>query len=163
VRKAKSLDEFFSACEVSPCTIFGAAKLGEKLNVILKKKDVTIDCFIDNYKTGQTKATGTKIISATQMAEYYQCKNIVIIAVVDSQKAQAVLFQLLEMGYKKEQIYSVSEVNDIMAGMNFSFRDWGDAYDWEYGRERVRKIAEWIDEQDLSVVDYGAGDMFLRT
>ena len=93
--------------------IFGAGELGHKVYDILKDGGMRVSRFCDNLLCGRTdEATGLEI-AALKDLEPNRENIFVLIAVFDDKIYEVVYRQLLDFGYKKEQLINAKNMADV--------------------------------------------------
>lgn len=136
-----------------PLVLYGAGDLGIKIAEYCLKQEINVNCFVDKYKKGELN--GIPILLPNLMLKKYRDANIVITSNIYFNEIKQ---NLLSLGFNKNQIISYKKF--VKADIT-----WGDLEEdakWDRMEARVSALAEWIDENDKSVVDYGAGEMYLK-
>ena len=136
-----------------PLVLYGAGDLGIKIAEYCLKQEINVNCFVDQHKKGELN--GIPILLPNLMLKKYRDANIVITSNIYFKEIKQ---NLLSSGFNKNQIISYEKF--VKADIT-----WGDLEEgakWDRMETRVSALAEWIDENDKSVVDYGAGEMYLK-
>ncbi|GMX66216.1 hypothetical protein Elgi_54880 [Paenibacillus elgii] len=134
--------------------LFGAGSLGIDIAEYCDSQGIPVDCFADNNVAG--KKVSKNILSPQQMKDEYPNANIVVSSNIFFDEIK---LQLVTLGYPEEQILSYK----LFLPEEVTWKDLDGTAEWERMRIRVKKMSEWIDEGVRSVVDYGAGEMYLKT
>lgn len=164
MKKAQNLNEFIDICKRSKCVVFGAKVTGVHIKSVLMDYGIDVEFFVDNYETGYEKHTNLKIIPPNKIFENCKESPVVILSIFAFDKEKSVCKQLKALGIADIYIYTLSEISDIFQDKNISWKKDKEKYfDLNSTQHRVRMMAEWIDEQDKSVIDFGAGNMFLKS
>lgn len=139
-----------------PLVLFGMGGMGKKIKEYCEDHDIPIACFVDNNTEKQTIGRdGQKILSPQKMQESYPDANILISSPIFFDEIKK---QLKKLGFSEEQIFSYT----LFIPDKVTWLDLEKKADWERMRIRVKDIFKWIDQDVCSVVDYGAGEMFLK-
>lgn len=140
-----------------PLVLFGMGGMGEKIRAYCEEQNIPIACFVDNNAEKQDiGSSGRKILSPQDMKETYPNANVLISSAIFFDEIKT---QLEYLGFAEEQILSYT----LFIPDEITWLDLETKANWERMRIRVKDISEWIDENVRSVVDYGAGEMFLKT
>ena len=144
--------------------IYGAGRAGRRINGLLPQKAYA---FCDTYKTGVDKVTKLNILSNTELLEHKDA--YIIIGISDYNNVNIVCeveVFLRENGFKETAILRYSEFLKL-ASQCIPMQDWQNDRDHKYcfgeNFPVIAHMAKWIDSDDESVVDLGAGDMCLRS
>lgn len=111
--------------------------------------------FADRDAENKRKNTDKVVILPRQLKDQYKDAKIMISSIIYHNE---ILKELLDLGVDKERIlsYKLLMPKDIM------WLDLDDNVDWDLMRFRVEMFSKWITEDIKSVVDYGAGRMYLQ-
>ena len=140
-----------------PLALFGMGGMGAKIIAYCVAHHIPIACFVDNHTEKQEHGqNGRKVFSPQEMRAAYPNANVLISSAVFFHEIKK---QLEDLGVPPHQILSYQLF--IAENVTWSALDQG--ADWERMRIRNRDVAMWIDENVHSVIDYGAGEMFLKT
>lgn len=140
-----------------PLVLFGMGGMGAKIKEYCDEHDLSIACFVDNNtEKQQSGQDGQRIFSPQAMCELYPNANIIISSAIYYDEIKQ---QLMSLGFSEEQIFSYM----LFIPDEVSWSDLEEKADWERMRKRVKCISQWIPKDVRSVVDYGAGEMFLKT
>lgn len=151
-----------------PVIIFGAGVTGRKIYYELKRgMAVNLDKHIqycDNYKQGEEPVTGGNIITPTELAVSF-ANAIVCVCIQSLVYRQEVVSQLAKLGFPSERILEYQQLADAIIAEHGGHLKWTDvegSYDWTTNHRRIAAMAQWLDENDHSVIDFGAGDCYLK-
>lgn len=71
----------------------------------------------------------------------------------------------MDMGFSDDRLLEfpeiIANIKDETGG-GLSWFESEKTYDWTIHREQIRKMSEWIDDNDKSVIDFGAGECYLK-
>jgi len=151
--KPQNPDALKSYLMERPIVLFGMGGMGQKITEYCNLNDIPIACFVDN---SAEKQSGKTIISPKAMKENYADSNVIISSVIYFEEIKS---QLEDFGFRAEQILSYKI---FLPEGEITWRDLDKTADWERMKARVKQLSEWIDENVRSVVDYGAGEMYLK-
>lgn len=146
--------------------LFGASTAGRKIYCELKSQETAQKeiCFCDNYKKGVEPVTQGRIITPQELAAHY-ADAIICVCVVSSSYRKEVCCQLNEMGFLPEQILEYPQLADALIAAHGGELTWTDvekSYDWTINHLRIAEMSKWLSEEDRSVIDFGAGDCYLK-
>lgn len=149
-----------------PIVLFGASSAGRKIYCELKSKKTSQKeiCFCDNYKQGIEPITQGQIITPKELADHYT-DAIVCVCIMSPSYRKEVYCQLNEMGFLPEQILEYPQLAEAMIAAHGGELTWADSeksYDWTVNHPRIAKMSQWLNEEDRSVIDFGAGDCYLK-
>jgi hypothetical protein len=151
--------EALKACLAErPLVLFGAGGMGLKIAEYCAFHGIPVTCFADNGKAnGQTgRPADRSVIPPEKLKIDYPNANIVISSNIYFDEIKQ---QLETLGFPEERILSYK----LFLPDEVTWLDLDSTADWDRMRTRVRKLSEWIDGSIRSIVDYGAGEMFLKT
>ena len=146
--------------------LFGASSAGRKIYCELKSKETAQKeiCFCDNYKQGIEPLTQGKIITPEKLAAHYT-DAMICVCIVSPSYRKEVCCQLKEMGFPPEQILEYPQLAEAMIAAHGGELAWIDvekSYDWTVNHLRIAEMSQWLSEEDRSVIDFGAGDCYLK-
>lgn len=158
------LDELIA--KERPVVLFGASVAGRKIYCELKNKGTQNKefCFCDNYKQGTEPITQARIITPTELAAHYADATICI-CIASSSYRKDVRCQLEKMGFPPNRILEYPQLAEAMLAEHngeLTWRDVENSYDWAVNHSRIAEMAQWLGEEDRSVIDFGAGDCYLK-
>ena len=111
--------------------------------------------FVDKDAEARQKKTGKTVVSPQQLAAQYSDANIVISSIIYCEEIRQ---DLLKLGICEERILSYK----LFMPDHILWSALDDNIDWDLMRFRVEMFSRWIPRDVRSVVDYGAGKMYLR-
>lgn len=139
-----------------PLVLFGTGGMGEKIKAYCEEHKIPIACFVDNNTEKQESGwNDRKVLSPQEMKEIYPSANILISSAIFFDEIKK---QLEFLGFPENQILSYT----LFIPDEITWLDLEKKADWERMRIRIKDIFKWIDEGVRSVIDYGAGEMFLK-
>jgi len=140
-----------------PLVLFGIGGMGAEIKAYCDEQDIPIACLVDNNTEKQGREQSCrKVFSPQEMKKAYPNANIVISSAIFFDEIKK---QLESLGFHEDQILSYT----LFTSNEIKWSDLEKNAKWDRMRIRVRKISEWIDDNVGSVVDYGSGEMFLKT
>lgn len=146
--------------------IFGASSTGSHTYRYLSKlSDLKNRMFFcDNFKSGIEKFTGAKIIKPSELAEKY-FDAYVIVCAANPDFSKQIFDQLKQMNFPSDNIFSLEQISSAVREETNGGISWQEAepsFDWTYYRGQIEQMAKWIDSSDKSVIDFGAGEEYLK-
>ena len=140
-----------------PLALFGMGGMGAKIIAYCDAHHIPIACFVDNHTEKQEHGqNGRKVFSPQEMRAAYPNANVLISSAVFFHEIKQ---QLEDLGVSEHQILSYT----LFTAENVTWSALDKNADWKRMRIRNRDVATWLDENVHSVIDYGAGEMFLKT
>lgn len=134
--------------------LFGAGGLGLKIAKYCSSTDIEIVGFADSHATGMVE--GYEIYSPQKLVEEFPDAHIIISSNIFHDEIKN---KLLDLGFSEQQLFSYK----LFIKNEITWNDLEKTASWNRMKIRVKEISTWIDEHDNSVIDYGAGEMFLKT
>lgn len=146
--------------------LFGASIAGRKIYCELKSKETAQKeiCFCDNYKQGIEPITQGRIITPKELADHY-ADAVICVCIESLSYRKEVCCQLNEMGFLPEQIVEYPQLAEAIIAAHGGELTWTDvekSYDWTMNHLRITEMSQWLSEEDHSVIDFGAGDCYLK-
>lgn len=138
----------------APLILYGMGGAGLRIAEWCDANDITY-VFADKSAKSKVKVTDKEVILPQQIKERYVDAHIVVSSIIYFEEITGELFG---MGIPKEKILSYK----IFMPEKIMWSDLDDNIDWDLMRFRVAMFSEWITPDVKSVVDYGAGRMFLQ-
>ena len=135
--------------------LYGMGTIGMEISRWLDQQGIRY-IFADKDAQEKQRAVGKPVISPQVVTSQYQDANIVIATNIYFDEIKALL---LEHGFSEEQIISYA----VFIPSNTVWADLEDSIDWSLMRPSVELFSQWLDADDRSVADYGAGQMYLKT
>ncbi|MBD5117667.1 MAG: hypothetical protein HDT37_00855 [Clostridiales bacterium] len=146
-----------------PIVLFGASVAGRKIRGLLKKHNPAPQhiVFCDNYKHGVEPITNTAIISPNELCNYKDA--IICICIMSPALHEEVRTQLVNFGFSSNQIIEYPVLAEAFKeNYELLWSDMEDSYDWTQNQPWIAEMSKWIDDDDHSVIDYGAGACYLK-
>lgn len=148
-----------------PIVLFGASTAGRKICGLLKDfRDRIVFC--DNYKRGIEPITHIAIISPVELREgrdtRYKNASICICA-MSPVLHEEIYQQLIGFGFPRNHIVEYPALAEALKKeFKLCWPDMESSYDWTQNQRWIAAMSQWIDDNDHSVIDYGAGACYLR-
>lgn len=144
-----------------PIIIFGASNAGKRIYTSLQKIGLQPTCFCDSYKTGFDSQLNVKIISPEELSEKF-FDAYVIIGVTSYKLQDEILSLLRELSIPERQIIVFDDILTALSNYDFDWRDFELTFDWNANEKYIDRMAHWIEKDDRSVIDIGAGTCVLK-
>lgn len=144
--------------------IFGASYIGRRVYNYISERFNVKAVFCDNFKKGRESYTGGAIITPKELSEKYR-DSYILICVANDVFIGQIKNQLHELLFPKDHIIDYANVVKFIRNESNGGIDWKEAektYDWKEHRTQIENMSEWIDENDKSVIDFGAGECYLK-
>lgn len=154
VIRPKNPEQLVSLLCSAPLVLYGMGGAGLRIAEWCDENGITY-VFADKDAENKAKNTEKQVILPQSLKESYPEANIVVSSIIYFEE---ITQELLKMGISRERILSYK----IFMPDNILWSDLDDNIDWELMRFRVAMFSEWITPDVRSVVDYGAGRMFLQ-
>lgn len=111
--------------------------------------------FVDREFLEKQQSTSKIVISPEQLNTDYKDANIVISSNLHYDE---ITKKLKESGFLDEQLLSYN----LFLPKNIGWSDLDDNIDWDLMKPSVELFSTWINDEVKSLVDYGAGQMYLK-
>lgn len=138
----------------APLVLYGMGGAGLRIAKWCDENRISY-IFADKNAEIKQKETSKKVIHPQQLAEQYPNANIVISSIIYFEEIR---HDLLQLGIQENRILSYK----LFMPDHILWSALDDNIDWDLMRFRVEMFAEWIPADVQSVVDYGAGKMYLK-
>lgn len=152
--KPKNKEELINLLKNKALILYGMGGAGLRIAQWCDENDISY-IFADKNATDKQNTTEKKVILPSILKEEYCNANIVVSSII---YADEISNELIEMGFNENQIFSYK----IFMPDNIMWSDLDDNIDWDLMRFRVEMFSEWITDDIVSIVDYGAGKEWLR-
>ena len=152
VIKPKHPEELKAFLSKRPLVLYGLGGLGKRIAAYCEAYEITITCFTDG---NIQKLTDIRSLPPKDMAERFPMANVLISSAVHYKEIES---EIIKLGYTPEQILSYQ----LFLPDEVTWNELEKNANWERMRKRVKQVAKWIDDEDKSVVDYGAGEMYMK-
>lgn len=154
VIRPKDSKQLICMLSSAPLVLYGMGGAGLRIAEWCDENNI-LYVFADKNAESKSKATQRKVILPEQIRETYADANIVVASIIYYEEIKA---ELLKQGIPKERIlsYKIFMPDEIL------WSDLDGTIDWDLMRFRVAMFSEWISPDVKSVVDYGAGKMYLQ-
>lgn len=150
-----------------PIIIFGAGVAGARVFIQIKKYPELRECtiFCDNFKKGNEKFTGEKIFTFKDAVQKYP-NAVILLTIASPVLRDEVKAQITDFRSYNFEIIDWPDLVTIIDNETNGGIPWTDAektFDWTIHRSQIENISNWIDEFDHSVIDFGAGEAYLKS
>ena len=139
-----------------PVICFGIGELGRRIAEYCEENDIPIAYFTDNSPEKRNSWKQASVISPETVNAKSQKFNVLIASNIYYDEIKK---QVKFLGFSEENIFSYK----MFCDENITWTDLEADANWGRMRLRVKQLSEWIDERAQSVVDWGAGEEYLRT
>lgn len=137
----------------APVVLYGMGGAGLRIAQWCDENQISY-IFADKNAECRQKETGKTVIQPQRLAEQYPDANIVISSIIYFSEIRQ---DLLQLGIREDRILSYK----LFMPDHILWSALDDNIDWDLMRFRVEMFSRWIPEDVRSVVDYGAGKMYL--
>lgn len=138
----------------APLVLYGMGGAGLRIAQWCDENQVDY-VFSDRDAETKRESASKTVISPQCLKEEYPNANVVVSSIIYYEE---IAQTLLELGIEKERIISYK----AFMPQNILWSDLDGNIDWDLMHFRVEMFSAWITEDIQSVVDYGAGKMYLR-
>ena len=142
--------------------IFGAGGNGVRVWGALKHVGLKPLYFLDNHKTGIERKSGISIIAPEDFI-HHNDDIVILISVKSKLLFEEVLTQLYSLGIASEQILVFNEIIQLFEEITFTWENSREEeFDYGQNNDIIEHMANWIEDDDMSVADIGCGNQHLR-
>lgn len=152
--KVENPKELCKRLQEKRLVLYGMGTLGMKIAGWLDEQGISY-IFADKKAEERQGMTEKMVISPSELKRHYADANIVVSTNLYFEEVKA---RLLDDGFAEEQILPYT----LFVPQNVVWSDLEDNIDWELMRPSVEVFTKWIPEDVKSVVDYGAGQMYVK-
>lgn len=138
----------------APLVLYGMGGAGQRIASWCDGHGISY-VFADQKAGEKQKESDVPVILPEEIPARYPDANVVVSSIIYYEE---ILSKLMSLGISKERILSYKK----FMPKTILWSDLDDNIDWELMRHRVAMFSQWFDEKDRSVVDYGAGRMYLQ-
>lgn len=138
-----------------PLVLYGMGTLGHAIAKWCDSQNIEY-IFADKNASRKQKSTEKAVVAPEEIKARYLDANIVVSTNIYFDEIKA---SLLKNGFNENQIFSYT----LFVPKNIVWPDLEDNINWDLMRPSVELFSQWIGEEIKSVVDYGAGQMYLKT
>lgn len=147
-------EQLLARLRSAPLVLYGMGGAGLRIAQWCDENQVGY-VFSDRDAEAKRESTSKTVISPQCLKEEYSNANVVVSSIIYYEE---IAQTLLELGIEKERIISYK----AFMPQNILWSDLDGNIDWDLMHFRVEMFSAWITEDIQSVVDYGAGKMYLR-
>lgn len=152
--RPENLEQLLARLRSAPLVLYGMGGAGLRIAQWCDENQIDY-VFSDRDAEAKRESTSKTVIPPQHLKEQYPNANVVISSIIYYEE----IFQtLLELGIEKERIISYK----VFMPQNILWSDLDDNIDWDLMHFRVEMFSKWITADIHSVVDYGAGKMYLQ-
>ena len=152
VKNPEALKEMLSEKEL---VLYGMGTIGRKIAEWLDSQKIHYVVADRNIK-GKQENVHKAIVSPEEVIRNHKEANIIVSTNLYFDEIKN---ELLNQGFKDSQILSFS----LFIPENLTWKDLEDNIDWNLMKPSVELFARWIEPEDKSLIDYGAGQMYLKS
>ncbi len=150
----KKPEELIALLRSAPLVLYGMGGAGLRIAKWCDENRITY-IFADKNAENRKKETNTAVILPQAIQKLYPDANIVISSIIYYEE---IFVELQRLGIDQSRILSYQ----LFMPENILWADLDNNIDWDLMRFRVEMFSEWITADIRSIVDYGAGRMYLR-
>lgn len=134
--------------------LYGVGTIGMDIAKWLNQQEISY-VFADRKALEKQQSVGRTVIMPETVICNYKDANIIIATNIYFEEIKDLL---LKNGFSKKQILSYA----LFVPQNIVWSDLEDTINWELMRPSVELFSSWLTDEDRSVADYGAGQMYLK-
>ena len=153
--KPDNPEQLICLLKAKPLVLYGMGTLGQAIAKWCDSQNIEYIIADKNALLKQT-STGEAFVTPEDLKTGYMYANIIISTNIYFDEIKA---NLLKDGFSENQILSY----ELFVPKNIIWPDLEDNINWDLMRPSVELFSRWIGEDIKSVVDYGAGQMYLKT
>ena len=135
--------------------LYGMGTIGMEISQWLDQTGIPYT-YADKSAQAKQEATGKHVVTPEVVISEYRDASIIVATNVYFDEIRN---NLLAHGFRDDQILSYA----LFIPSEIVWTDLEDSIDWSQMRPSVELFSRWLDENDRSVADYGAGQMYLKT
>ena len=154
VIRPEKADQLALTLQSAPLVLYGMGGAGLRIAKWCDENRISY-VFADKNAETKQRETDKTVIHPRQLAEQCRDANIVIASIIYFEEIRR---ELAQMGIPDERLLSYK----LFMPDHILWADLDGNIDWDLMRFRVEMFSEWIPEDVRSVVDYGAGKMYLQ-
>ena len=154
VIKVENLEELKQQLIKKQLVLYGMGTIGMTIAQWLDQQEISY-VFADRKALEKQPSVDKTVITPETVICSYKDANIIIATNVYFEEIKALL---LKNGFSETQILSYA----LFVPQNIVWADLEDTINWELMRPSVELFSNWLDDEECSVADYGAGQMYLK-
>lgn len=155
VIKVDDIEELKNNLTLKPLILYGMGTIGMEISHWLDSQQIEYT-FVDRNAIEKQKLVNKPVVTPESLKTDYMNANIIISTNIYFDEIKT---KLLESGFSESQIIPYT----LFIPQNIVWPDLEDNINWDLMKPSVELFSKWIDENMKSVVDYGAGQMYLKT
>nr|WP_314462287.1 hypothetical protein [uncultured Clostridium sp.] len=155
VIKVEDMEELKNNLTLKPLILYGMGTIGMEISHWLDSQQIEYT-FVDRNAIEKQKLVNKPVVTPESLKTDYMKANIIISTNIYFDEIKT---KLLESGYSESQIIPYT----LFVPQNIIWPDLEDNINWDLMKPSVELFSKWIDENIKSLVDYGAGQMYLKT
>jgi len=138
-----------------PLVLYGMGTIGMRISQWLDEFKIH-HIFADRNPLANEKKLNKTVITPDRLKIEYANANVIVSSNIYYDEIRS---SLLENGFEDSQILSYA----LFMPQSIVWTDLESCIDWDLMKPSVELFSKWIDKSILSVADYGAGQMYLKS
>jgi len=155
VIKVENIEELKKKLTLKPLILYGMGTIGMEISYWLDSQQIEYT-FVDRNAIEKQKLFDKPVVTPESLKSDFMNANIIVSTNIYFDEIKT---KLLESGFSESQIIPYT----LFVPRNIIWPDLEDNINWDLMKPSVELFSKWIDENMNSVVDYGAGQMYLKT
>lgn len=155
VIKVEDIEELKKKLTLKPLILYGMGTIGMEISYWLDSQQIEYT-FVDRNAIEKQKLFDKPVVTPESLKSDFMNANIIVSTNIYFDEIKT---KLLESGFSESQIIPYT----LFVPRNIVWPDLEDNINWDLMKPSVELFSKWIDENMNSVVDYGAGQMYLKT
>lgn len=154
VIKVENLEELKRKLTSKRLVLYGMGTIGMEIARWCDSQQIEY-VFADRNILEKQNLTGKPVVAPEDLKSDYMDANIIVSTNIYFDEIKSIL---LKNGFSEDQILSYA----LFVPQNIVWSDLEDNINWSLMRPSVELFSQWINENIKSVIDYGAGQMYLK-
>ncbi len=155
VIKVEDIEKLKKKLTMKPLILYGMGTIGMEISHWLDLQRIEYT-FVDRNAIEKQKLVNKPVVTPESLKNDYTNANIIVSTNIYFDEIKT---KLIEYGFSESQIIPYT----LFIPQNIIWRDLEDNINWDLMKPSVELFSKWIDENIKSIVDYGAGQMYLKT
>ncbi|MHC1724158.1 MAG: hypothetical protein AB9836_13245 [Aminipila sp.] len=155
VIKVEETEELKKTLTLKPLVLYGMGTIGMEISHWLDSQQIEYT-FVDRNAIEKQKLVNKPVVTPESLKTDYMNANIIVSTNIYFDEIKT---KLTEYGFSEIQIIPYT----MFIPQNIVWPDLEDNIDWDLMKPSVELFSKWIDKNIKSLVDYGAGQMYLKT
>lgn len=155
VIKVEDIEELKKKLTIKPLILYGMGTIGMGISKWLDLQQIEY-VFADRNAIEKQKLVNKSVVTPESLKTDYMDANIIVSTNIYFDEIKT---KLLENGFCESQIIPYT----LFIPQNIVWSDLENNIDWNLMKPSVEMFSKWIDVNINSLVDYGAGQMYLKT